>query len=386
MNKNWFQTILTATILFGITTVLYLYTSGYRLDRSQDDKINLEKTGMIGAKSVPEGAAIYVNDKLMSATNDTIAGLNPGVYTLKIIKNGFVPWMKDVEILPELVTDVTAVLVSQSARLEPLTNTGAKAPSMPTSLSKIAFFSKDPESPGVWVMPFIDTGISFFKSNAVNVLEDTFYKKYSDGVSIEWSPDEKNLLIQTMSEPTSEFYVVDLDTNTAQTTESPELMRQTWAQELMEKRADFLQKIDIPEDMREIATSDKAFWSPDNKKFLYKIEKDSKIEYKVYNMEKPIPVGEKKDNLVFTTSALDPQPQISWYADSFHLILTEGYDAEKNTGAIHIIRIDGTNKTEIYKSTLMSDKVFSAPSGDKLIILTKFKSMDQSDLYTVGIR
>ena len=51
-----------------------------------------------------------------------------------------------------------------------------------------------------------------------------------------------------------------------------------------------------------------------------------------------------------------------------------------------MIRIDGTNKEEIYSNTLFSDKIFSSPDGTKIIILTRFKSGNQTDLYTLGIK
>ena len=34
----------------------------------------------------------------------------------------------------------------------------------------------------------------------------------------------------------------------------------------------------------------------------------------------------------------------------------------------------------------MFNSVFAVPSGDKIIVLTSFKSGEQTDLYTVGIR
>ena len=389
MNKNWLHTLLTVTILFGITTLLYLYISGYRLNRNTpEENIDVSVTGMVGAKSIPEGANIYIDGELMNATNATVPGLKPGKYELKIVKNGYKAWSKEVEVFPELVTDITAVLISQSQRFEPLTKTGAKSPSVSPSLTKLAYFSKDENSPGVWVIPLVNDGLNIFRANAEAVLEDTFYNIYSNGKSIEWSPDEKALLIEIegVAENANQFYLVDLTTRSAITTSAPEVIRQEWKAELEEIRGDFIERIDIPEEMRTIAIAETSMWAPDNKKFLYIREHEGQNEYRVYNMEKPIPIGESKDSLVFTTPVSNPQPHVSWYSDSFHLILVENYSQEETKGAISLIRIDGTNKTEVYSNTLYSDKVYSAPGGDKLIMVTSFTSSDETNLYTLGIR
>lgn len=380
--KALLQSILTAILILGITTALFLYAAGFRLQKTEDNTVDITKTGIIGAKSIPEGASVYLNDKLVSATNDTVAGLTPGKHNLKIVKKGFVEWSKEVEVFPELVTDITAVLVSQTPRLEPLTNTGAKHPSISPTLTKLAYFSKDGETPGVWVIPLSHGGLSLFRATPSVVLEDSLITKYSGGSQIEWSPNEKELLVKG---PNEVHYVVDLATNTARSTLSPEDIRTKWEETLVQKRTDFIEELDIPEEIKIKATDTNAVWSPDEKKVLYTTQEGNTLEYRVYNMEKPIPVGENIETVVFTTNINEPQPKVSWYSDSFHLILTE-LDTKAATGIISLIRIDGTNKTEVYNNTLYSGEVFSAPGGDKLIVLTSFKSGEQTDLYTIGIR
>jgi len=103
-------------------------------------------------------------------------------------------------------------------------------------------------------------------------------------------------------------------------------------------------------------------------------------------MEKPLPVGEKTENLVMEVASTELQPKFSWYPDSFHFVVTEGNVMEDHKGVVSLIRIDGTNKTEIYSNTLFSDQAFSTKDGDKAVILTSFKSGSQTDLYTIGIR
>ena len=370
-------------MIAGITTVLYLYTSGYRLQNDNNTTIDLTKTGMVNAKSNPESANVYLDGKLITVTNDAIAGVTPGKHALKISKKGFVDWSKNIEVFPELVTDMTAVLISQSPKLEPLTNTGARNPIISSTLSKLVYFSEDINEPGIYIIPLSGVNINLFRSNPNLVIKDTKVTKYSEGKSIEWSPDELNLLVEGVN---NIFYLVDLEKNTAQTTASPEKVRQTWQQILTDKRRSMMIKLEVIDDTKKLALSDKAVWAPDDKKFLYPLTVDGKIQYKVYNLEKPLPIGEKSENIVFETNSIDPQPKFSWYPDSFHLIITEGNPDVDKVGIISLIRIDGTNKTEIYNNTLFSDTVYSTRDGDKVIISTSFKSGNQTDLYTIGIR
>jgi hypothetical protein len=382
MKQHWFQSFVTATILLGITTMIFLYTSGYRLSKDQDNPVDIRRTGMISARSNPENASVYINGVLATVTNNTISSLNPGTYQLRIVKSGFVPWEKEVEVFKELVTDITAVLISQSTRLEPLTSTGARNHVISPTLSKLAFFSRDPEESGIWVLN-LSGGLNIFNTKSYIVFEDTFATTFSNGLSIEWAPDESQLLMEGAN---GLYYLLDIESETAQSTSSANNIKLEWETEILRTHTNFLQRIDLPENMVQIATSENAVWSPDEKKFLYTVESEETIEYRVYNMEKPLPIGEKLDSLVFTTGTSDPQPNVTWYADSFHLILTEGNIEEEKRGVVSIIRIDGTNKTEIYSGALYDDAVYSTPGGDKVIVLTSFRSGDQTDLYTIGIR
>jgi Tol biopolymer transport system component len=382
---GYLETFLTFIILGGITTALYLYTSGYRLDKNDEGVIDMEKTGMIGVKSIPDGASVYLDGKIATATDDTISGVKPGMHTIRVVKKGFLEWSKEIEVFEQLVTDITAVLVSQSARLEPLTNTGARYPTISPSLSKIAYFSLDAEKPGIWVLPLTGVNLGLFKTNPTIAVEDTRYTTYSNGEEIIWSPDENNLLVKS---PDEVYYLIDLNSNSAQTTLKAEEILTEWKEEIREKREDFVNNsvFVVPENIVELALSEEVVWSPDEKKFLYKKEEGDQIQYWVYNFEVPIPVGEKTESLVFTTDKNSPQPSINWYTDSFHLILVEGDIETEKKGTVSLIRIDGTNKTEIYNNTLYSDVALSSPGGDKIIIVTSFKSGEQTDLYTVSIR
>jgi len=377
------ETLVTILIILGVTTVLYLYTSGYRINREHGSAIDLKKTGMVSAKSIPEGATVILDDKVVTATNDTISGVEPGIHKLKIVKKGFVEWSKEIEVFEELVTDITAVLVSQTPRLEPLTNTGASIPVLSHAMDKIAYTTAGEEESGVWVMQIAGNALNIFRPNSSVVLKDSTRIKYSDARKIEWSYDDKGMIIENTN---GVSYLADLQENTAETTTSPDLSRAEWETKLDEKRKTFVEKLEMPEEIKQIAISPKTMWSPDQKKFLYTVQIGDEIEYRVYNLEKPLPVGEKVETVALKTKATERQPKLIWYPDSFHFVMVEGDIATDKRGTISLLRIDGTNKTEIYNNTLYSDVVFSVPGGDRVIILTSFKSSGQTDLYSVGIR
>jgi hypothetical protein len=380
---RYLETTLTVIVILGVTTGLFLYTSGYRIKKGEDKPVDVNKTGMVSAKSIPEGASVYLDGILTTATNDTISGLKPGFHKLKIVKKGFVEWTKEIEVFEQLVTDITAVLVSQSPRLEPLTNTGADIPTVSHTLTKLAYTTNDDDKPGIWIIPLTVSALNLFRSNSILAIQDSVYNKFSQAKSIEWSPDEKQLLVENVS---GLFSLVDIDTKTAVQALDPIAIRAGWALILEKKRVAFVEKLELPNNIRQLALSPKTMWSPDDKKFLYTVQNGDNLEYRVYDMEKPLPIGEKVENLVFTTKVSDVQPKISWYSDSFHFVLVENYSEVNKQGVLSIIRIDGTNKVEVYNNTLYSDTVYSIPGGEKIIFLTTFKSNNQENLYTISIR
>lgn len=368
--------IITMVSLSLITAVTVLYSEGWRFNTK--NKV-LQKTGMLAIRSTPEGAKVYLNEKTATATNDTIPSLTPGMYEIKVEKEGFEVWKKDIEIFPELVTDITAILVSQSPRIEPLTNTGVKIFSLSSSLDKLAYIPLNTEKMGIWVLPLSGATLNLFRTNPNLIAQDDTEHIYSSAENIWWSPDDSEMLIQINKEG---FYLIDMQKQIKEPLEinDPEAIFEKWEQEKAKKRKAFLEKQEISTELTNIALDKNTIWSPDEKKFLYLKDYGDIVEIEIYNMEDPLPVGEKKQYTTYRTKK-DYLKNLSWYPDSCHLILLEGT-------TISLIRIDGTNKTEIFTAngSLASEKIFPAPWGDKVIILASFKQNTAPDLYSVGIR
>ena len=79
-------TLIVAIGLIAATVVAIFYARGFKPD-FKNGKIG--RTGLIVATSVPTGAQLYLDDRLTSATNTTIAYLEPKKYKVKIQKITF---------------------------------------------------------------------------------------------------------------------------------------------------------------------------------------------------------------------------------------------------------------------------------------------------------
>ncbi|MCX6785523.1 MAG: PEGA domain-containing protein [Candidatus Komeilibacteria bacterium] len=87
--------------------LLIIYALGYKFNPA---KRILEKTGVFFIKSFPRSAEIYLNNqKYKKTTPAQIIRLLPGSYQLKITKEGYRPWQKNLLIQPDLTTFIEDV-------------------------------------------------------------------------------------------------------------------------------------------------------------------------------------------------------------------------------------------------------------------------------------
>jgi hypothetical protein len=101
--------IVLAIIFFIVSPVLIIRTLGYRYNPK---KHSIEKTGLLAVKTEPSKADIYLNGKKQSAqTPASIKYLLPDNYNLKIEKDGYVPFEKQVAIKSGLATFEDSVLL-----------------------------------------------------------------------------------------------------------------------------------------------------------------------------------------------------------------------------------------------------------------------------------
>jgi len=89
-------------IFFLVSPPLVFYTAGYRYDFKHNRVI---ETGSLVVKSYPPNADIYLDDVLYQEKTPTIVNtISPGTVHLRIEKEGYRVWKKDIEIEPRVTS------------------------------------------------------------------------------------------------------------------------------------------------------------------------------------------------------------------------------------------------------------------------------------------
>lgn len=378
-----FPIILTLTTVSLLTVLSMFYARGYRfvLNRQpgEDIAIKVEKTGILAVRSIPDGAKIYLNEELKDVTNTTLNSLAPGNYTLKVEKVGFEPWVKEIEVYEDLVTDITATLVLRGGGLNPLTNSGVAKFQLSNNGEHIAYTSKGEERAGLWIIQLSNRPVNIFQTSKKLVAIDQSSYVFSDAEEITWSPDDQQIMVKL---PTGVYMLVDLSSPALQVPtiyNDPSEIFTAWKELDFKNKKARIQSLEVPEELADIAITENSKWSPDGEKFYYiQNHEEGKAVVKVYNFEDPLPIGENRYNEALITDASDI-PNIYWFSDSRHLLLV----TEEN---VRLISTEGTNQFEIFSGSVIDQKAYPTPGGDRVVILSKFKSDTPENLYTVSIR
>jgi hypothetical protein len=367
MKRNTFLSVFGVLgILLTITTGVVLYASGYRLDFT---KRTLTETGMILAKSVPDGASVYLDGDLVAATDSTITSLNVGSYTLKIEKEGFASWEKTVEVKEGLVTNITALLPPISPSFTAITQNGAQLISSAPSGTKAAFISADK----LYLLPLNSQFLGFLRTRPQEIAEEPTDVDFSEATKLLFSPNENQILVIT---PSNDLLVTigqgesQILTNTTKLTKS-------WGDERLEHKAEVIKDLEVANDLKDIALSAGSSWAPDERKLLYTKTQGQKTEFWVANFSDPLPVGESLDQKIWETE--NSKLKFFWFADSHHFILLSGK-------TVSLIDIDGSNKRDLYSGKLAERIALSSTDLAQIIILTSLSPTSGNNLYGISLR
>lgn len=414
--------ILFSSVLITLSVIAFLViklAQGYRPDLSEGV---LRPTGMLVAKSTPDGAQLWINGKLKSATNTTL-NLSPDEYRVEIKRDGFHPWGKILQIKKEVVTQTDAYLFTTYPDLKALTFTGASRPLLSPDGQKVVYAVNDASvgKNGLWVLDLSDRPLGFSREPRQIVASAPGGRDFAQGGS-RWSPDSKQILVTLENRPGPKGEVIEenflLETdrlnptiNLVDVTDQLYLIAKDW--EKQEKVRQEAQLKKMPKKLLE--SLDKAIkdleFSPDENKILYTATASASIPKEiipplpaantqpeergiepgriyVYDLkeDRNFVVMENEEckienNIIHSPLSIRPSQSctLRWFPTSKHLFMVQ-------SDKVNIREYDGTNETTVYSGPFENSFAFPFPSGDRILILTSISKDTPPNLYAISLR
>ena len=387
---------LVASFIVTSTYIISLIARGYRF--SVKDGLVLNPTGIISAISRPKGASVFIDEKLVTATDDTI-NLTPGVYSLKINKDGFLPWQKTITIKPETVYQADIQLFSAVPDLKPLTLTGAINPSSNIDNTKIVYSVASASATK-------DNGLYLIESNGlpISLIRGISRQLSPNTATIDWSkftytfsPNSREILATSID--TQINYLLSIDTpidpiKLIDSTNNLSVIKQDW-----QLQTDILitAKLDrLPKEIQPLIATSSAKdiqFSSDEDKILYLAQSDGNITKNIItpppaqstqNQSRAIKkdnyyVYDLKDDTNFLIGYKNDLTNPNWLPNSSNIVFVQNQN-------LNVIDYDGTNQQTLFSSNFDPNCVYPWVDGSKIVILTSTYPSAPANLYTISTR
>ena len=397
--------LITILVVSFLGTFVSLYARGYRLNTTT---LKFSPNGLLVIKSVPDGAQIFINGELKTATNATIA-LGPATYDVGVRKEGFRQWEKRLEIQKEIVTEETAYLFKATPSFSAVTFSGIINPISSNDMTKLSYLvAPSPNSQtgqegaeGLWIMETINLPLGFLRQP----------RRVTDGdltkADWTWSPDGREILLNTQNGS----FLLNSGTFTAQAqrvnvaNEKNQILESWQKQEKIKQEAQLRR---LPDELVDVLKrkASAVIFSPDEEVILYIASGSATLSS---NLIKPMPgsstqkqerniklnqtytysikedrnflIDEDSSNLTIeASSSTTAKRRLTWFPTSRHLVLAE---EEKIT----IMDFDGTNRQVIYSGSYIAPNAFPTLSPDRLLILTSLGASSVApNLYSLSLK
>lgn len=236
----------------------------------------LAGTGLLAANSFPPGAEVYINDKLSTATDDTL-NLSPGEYNITIKKDGFIPWEKLLTIQQELVTQTNATLFKSVASLSPLTLSGATNIVPSPDGQKIAYAVASASAAaknGLYVLELTSSNPLALQNSPKQIVRNSANLNFSEAQLL-WSPSSNQILAHFEPTPgeTSNYLLSPDSLNDAVTlrdvTARLNIILSEWEEDIVLRETKQFSL--LPLELQQIATQSavNVYFSPNEEKIMY---------------------------------------------------------------------------------------------------------------------
>lgn len=396
VNKQIVISIIIFTAIVIATAIVVMFGKGYRFSINSEN-IGIQGTGLLVAKSLPDGAQVYVDGKLKTATDNTI-NLPPGEYEVKIQKEGYLSWEKRIKVEGEIVSTADALLVPIAPKLESITELGAENPTIDPTITRIAFnvSEQDINANGIYFFDMKSNPLIPIQGSATQLVDDSI-DVFSLG-SILWSPEGKEI-IATISADRINPDTYLLETNRSNSppnnvTLTLDEVNEEWTELKEAQDKSFMDS--LPRSLQKMVNENFEIMSisPDQNKILYTASRSASlpiiIKPRLFGVnstpevrsirEGQTYVYDIKEDRNYRLNAGNFQGAYSWHTDSKHFIFVKDNE-------VHIMDFDGLNDRVVYAGPFDANYIFPWPDATRIVILTNLGNKNSpANLYTISLK
>lgn len=399
VKKTLLTTIIVLLLVSTATYGFILYGKGYRLNLTGKGSKIIAGTGLLVMTSTPNGAKVYLNDSLTTATDDTM-NLPPGDYDIRIEKDGYYPWKKHVVLNNEAVTKTDAVLFPVAPKLEAASLLSVENPIVDPTGSFIAYqvSSSSAENNGIYIVNLGNRSLLSFGSSTKLIAQDKI-DNFSRS-KMEFSPDGAELLATIEAPGQNRIYLLKTDQQNPDPQDvslTIEIVRKRWTAQKIQLEQKFEATLPTLERSFIVQNFDKMQVSPEGDKIMYVASQSATMPHFI---TPPLPstnstpetrellkgsayvyqIKEDKNYLFYQKLPNQQLPNFIWHPSSAHIVFIENK-------RIVSMEYDGGNKTTLYAGPFDPSFLYTWPDGSGLIILTNFNDDTvPPNLYKVGLR
>ncbi len=386
LSPRFVVTIVTILIIVIAASVAIFLAKGYRFSTKKGTIIT--GTGIMSITSIPDQASVYLDGHLTTATNANINSLIPKSYDVKIVKDGFIPWEKKVDVQEGFVSNIKATLFPAIPTIYPLTYNGVTNTLLSPDGQKLVFVvpGDDLKKSGIWVWTMSERPIGFARGSEPHQIVRPIPGLDFTKAELRFSPDSNQILVSLPQES----LLLDLDRLNDIPRDITAILQPTtkgWDDEVSTKNIARIQTIKNLK-LHQIASNSATIaWSPDETKFYYSQQLSPDPNPKISVNVADITTGK--------TYKIPLAKSITWLPDSTHLILVDqdeskdSQDSEKpKTGKISVVEFDGHNQSILYAGVFDIKSVYPWPDGSRLMIITTFPTptAEKPNLYGINLK
>jgi len=197
------------TLFLLLAPAIVLYSQGYRFDLENK---KLSQTGGLFLKVLPKQAEVYLDDKLSKKTDFffgsvLIENLLPQKYKIRVRKEGFYAWEKNLEIKEKQVAEAkNIILFPENPKFSVLFSEVEKFWFSPDQ-KKLVLLENDVQS-NPWALKLYETEK---KIKTHLIYETDISSQGADLIFVEFSPDAKKISLEAGVREQLRYYEIDLD-------------------------------------------------------------------------------------------------------------------------------------------------------------------------------